>query len=246
MTNAAEIELSGVGRSYAGRAVFRGLDLTIGSGELVVIVGPSGSGKTTLLHVLAGLVPPDEGTVRVGGQVLRGPSSDALCIFQEDANFPWLSVEQNVAFGARDPQSPDGRAFVAKCIAGVGLAGRERAFPRELSGGMRQRLQIARALAARPRVLFMDEPFGALDWLTRAQLRADLERIRAEQGLTIVFITHDLDEALQLGDRVVVLGGAPSTIQLDLRVDLPRPREPGGKDWLALRRRVLGCWQTAA
>ncbi len=245
----AAISLRGLGHRYpgagGGRQVVRGLDLEVASGEFVAVVGPSGCGKTTLLHLLAGLLTPTEGAVRLDGAAVTGPSSHALCVFQEDATFPWLTVAENVAFGVPDARGA-GRERVAHAIGLVGLGGRERTYPRELSGGMRQRLQIARALAARPSVLFLDEPFGALDWFTRAQLRRDLERIWTTERLTIVFITHDLDEALLLGDRVLVLGGAPASIQLDLAVNLPRPREPGGADWLALRRRVLGCWDASA
>ena len=248
MTSAPEpsaLALRGLGHTWRGAAgahtVFQGMDLEVPRGEFVAVVGPSGCGKTTLLHLLAGLLRPSEGQVLLDGEPVRAPSSHALCVFQEDATFPWLNVWENVAFGVPDPRG-EGRGRVAHAIELVGLEGRERTWPRELSGGMRQRLQIARALAARPSVLFLDEPFGALDWFTRAQLRADLERIWATEGLTVVFITHDLDEALTLADRVLVLGGAPTRIQLDLPVDLPRPREPGGPDWLALRRRVLACW----
>lgn len=248
MTSAADtpaLALRGLGHRYSGAAggntVFQGLDLEVSRGEFVAVVGPSGCGKTTLLHLMAGLLRPGEGQVLLDGAPVRGPSSHALCVFQEDATFPWLTVWENVAFGVPDPRG-EGLERVAHAIELVGLEGRERTWPRELSGGMRQRLQIARALAARPSVLFMDEPFGALDWFTRGQLRADLERIWAAEGLTVVFVTHDLDEALTLADRVLVLGGAPARVQLELSVDLPRPREPGGADWLALRRRVLACW----
>jgi ABC-type nitrate/sulfonate/bicarbonate transport system ATPase subunit/flavin-dependent dehydrogenase len=208
-------------------------------GEFVCIVGPSGCGKSTLLNVIAGFLAPSEGEVRVDGERVRGPDRRRIYVFQESGVFPWLTVEQNIGFGLSREAPAQRRQIVAHYLEMVGLAGFERAYPRELSGGMRQRVEIARALAASPDVLYMDEPFAALDFLTRIKMRADLIRIWQQERKTILFVTHDIEEAVQLADRVLVMSPRPATIREVVEVWLPRPRDIDAPAYLATRDRVF-------
>lgn len=207
--------------------VLRDIAFDVRPGEIVGIVGRSGTGKTTLLRVLGGLLKPTRGEATIGGRPLSGPPPEAVTIFQDYVNalLPWRSVERNVALGLERKMS---RAEIqersAEAIGMVGLTGRSEEFPWRLSGGMQQRVQIARALAMRPRVLLMDEPFGALDAFTKAALQDQLLQLQATTGSSIVLITHDMEEAVYLSDRVFVIAGSPGTITLELPVDLPRPR----------------------
>ncbi|MQA86634.1 MAG: ATP-binding cassette domain-containing protein [Streptosporangiales bacterium] len=202
------------------------LTLDVAEGEFLVIVGPSGCGKTTFLSAVAGLVPPTSGAVYFSGQAVRQPGPDRAMVFQDYALMPWRTVEQNVRFGLElaGKRDREHRAIVQRYIELVGLAGFERSYPHELSGGMRQRVGLARALAVDPRVLLMDEPFGAVDAMTREIMQGELEKIIAETGKTVVFITHSIDEALVLADRIVVITSRPGRLQEIVPVDLPRPR----------------------
>lgn len=202
------------------------VSLDVAAGEFVCLLGPSGCGKSTLLNLIAGLDAPTTGSVSVGGQLVHGPGPDRALLFQEAALFPWLDVQRNVEFGLRQRGVPRRqRAEVAAdLLARVNLQGFERNFVHQLSGGMRQRVAIARALAIDPAVLLMDEPFGALDALTRDKLHAELESIWAATRKTIVFVTHNVREAAALGDRVLVFSPRPGRIVADLRIELPRPR----------------------
>jgi ABC-type nitrate/sulfonate/bicarbonate transport system ATPase subunit len=213
--------------------------LQVGHGEFVCIVGPSGCGKSTLLNVLGGFLKETRGHVRVEGAPVTGPDPGRIFVFQENGVFPWLTVEQNVGFGLWRRAEAERKERVAHYVQMVGLAGFEQAYPRELSGGMRQRVEIARALAADARVLFMDEPFGALDFLTRLKMRADLVRIWQAERKTILFVTHDIEEAVQLADRVLVMTRRPATIQAEVVVDLPRPRDLDAPGYLACRDRIF-------
>ena len=219
--------------------VLERVSFTVRAGEFVCIVGPSGCGKSTLLNVLGGFLAESRGTVRVEGAPVRGPDPGRIFVFQENGVFPWLTVAQNVAFGLW--QSPPGERDerTRHYIAMVGLQGFEHSYPRELSGGMRQRVEIARALAANARVLFMDEPFGALDFLTRLKMRQDLIRIWQHEHKTVLFVTHDIEEAVQLADRVLVMSRRPATIQAEVVVDLPRPRDLDAPGYLACRDRIF-------
>jgi len=209
--------------------VLSGIDLEIQTGSFTSLLGPSGCGKSTLLLCLAGLVEPTQGVVRAGGQVISGPPDGVIYIFQQYSKsvFPWRTVRQNVAFGLQ--VAGVGRDVIAdRCaemLERVGLRQSADHFPAQLSGGMQQRVAIARALVCRPRVLLMDEPFSAVDALTRAQLQDLVLDIWAEAGLTIVFVTHDVDEAVYLSDRVVALSRSPAGIAMDVGIDLDRPRE---------------------
>jgi ABC-type nitrate/sulfonate/bicarbonate transport system ATPase subunit/flavin-dependent dehydrogenase len=221
----------------------------VSPGEFVCIVGPSGCGKSTLLNVIGGFLAPAEGEVLTQGERVRGPDRRRIFVFQESGVFPWLTVEQNIGFGL-SRATPDERArSVAHYVEMVGLQGFERAYPRELSGGMRQRVEIARALAASPDVLYMDEPFAALDFLTRIKMRADLIRIWQQERKTVLFVTHDIEEAVQLADRVLVLSPRPARILEVVPVELPRPRDIDAPAYLATRDRVfavLGMSSTGA
>ena len=219
--------------------VLERVGLDVRRGEFVCIVGPSGCGKSTLLNIVGGFLKETRGEIRVEGKPVNGPDPGRIFVFQENGVFPWLTVEQNVGFGLwqRDKSERDER--VHHYVQMVGLGGFEKAYPRELSGGMRQRVEIARALAADARVLFMDEPFGALDFLTRLKMRSDLIRIWQAEKKTILFVTHDIEEAVQLADRVLVMTKRPATIQAEVKVDLPRPRDLDAPGYLECRDRIF-------
>ena len=224
-----------VSKSYgdeAGRehVVLRDVDFAVRKGETVVLLGPSGCGKSTLLRILIGLIPPTSGTVKNHGERLVGIHPGAAVVFQNFALFPWLTVEENVRVGlnGRPLAEEEERTLVAGAIERVGLGGVEHAYPKELSGGMKQRVGIARALVGGPELLCMDEPFSALDVLTAELLRAEVYRLWSDRASTlssILMITHLIDEAVYLGDRIVVLGANPGTIRREIVNTLPHPRE---------------------
>jgi NitT/TauT family transport system ATP-binding protein len=221
------------------------LSLDVADREIVSIVGPSGCGKSTLLRLVAGLVRPSSGETRLDGHEVREPGADRGMVFQSYTLFPWLTVQGNVEFGPRIRGKPDAycREMARRFIQMVGLAGFEGAYPKELSGGMMQRVAIARALANEPEVLLMDEPFGALDAQTRAFMQELLLDIWQKTRKTILFVTHDIDEALFLGDRVYVMTARPGRLRAEVHVPLPRPRTllvTTGEEFVATKRRVLG------
>lgn len=214
--------------AYSGRTIISDLSLDIGRGEIVCIVGPSGCGKTTALRMAGGLVRPDGGQILHEGQLLTKPQREIAIVFQDygKALLPWRTARANVALAleaARVPRA-EHRERSDALLAKVGLAGHETKYPTEMSGGMQQRIQIARCLAQKPHVLLMDEPFGALDAMTRQGLQDEMLSIVAESGVTVFFVTHDLEEAVYLGDRVIGLLANPGRIGIDVTVDLPRPR----------------------
>jgi ABC-type nitrate/sulfonate/bicarbonate transport system ATPase subunit len=228
------VSVRGLGLSFGGsgpapRVILDGIDLDVREGEFLSIVGASGSGKTSLLRILAGLIRPSAGAVSFQGKAIAGPSRDRAIVFQDysKALLPWRTVRGNIALGldargvAHTAQTP----IIDELLDRTGLAHAADNYPAQLSGGMQQRVQIARCLAQQPRILLMDEPFGALDALTRQVLQDEILLIAAEKRITIVFITHDLEEAIYLGDRVVVLGGAPARVMQTVEIDLPRPRD---------------------
>lgn len=205
-----------------------GVNLQIHKGEFICIVGPSGCGKTTFINVVAGLVEPWKGSMTVNGKPVDGPGPDRAMVFQDYALMPWRSVKDNVAFGLEFQKhalsKAEVRARVQEYIDLVGLRGFEESFPYELSGGMRQRVGIARALVCEPEIMLMDEPFGAVDAMTREGMQGELERIIRKTGQTVVLITHSIDEAITLADRVVVISHRPGRIREIVDVPLPRPR----------------------
>lgn len=203
-----------------------GFSVELKQGEFLAIVGPSGCGKSTFLNVVAGLTFPSEGTVKVMGKEVNGPETDRAVVFQDYALMPWRTTEQNVRFGLELQGRTDSstKERVQRYIELVGLAGFEKAYPRELSGGMRQRVGLARALATEPRLLLMDEPFAAIDAMTREVMQDELARIVAATGQAIIFITHSVDEAITLADKIAVVTNRPGRIRELLTVDIPRPR----------------------
>jgi ABC-type nitrate/sulfonate/bicarbonate transport system ATPase subunit len=226
-------------------AAIERLSLDVADREIVSIVGPSGCGKSTLLRLVAGLVQPSSGEVWLDGHVVTEPGADRGMVFQSYTLFPWLTVRGNVEFGPRIRGRPEAhcREMSRRFIQMVGLAGFESAYPKELSGGMMQRVAIARVLANDPEVLLMDEPFGALDAQTRAFMQELLLDIWQKTHKTILFVTHDIDEALFLGDRVYVMTARPGRFRAEVSVSLPRPRTllaTTGEEFVATKRRVLG------
>ena len=225
------LEIRGLNKSYRidGKPlqVLRDIDLQVLPGEFVCIVGASGCGKSSLLRLIVGLEEDYEGRIHLDGEPVRGTSLDRGLVFQDHRLFPWKTVEQNVALALKN-QRLDKREKaerVAEHLALVGLQGFEQAYPHQLSGGMAQRAAIARALITRPKLLLLDEPFGALDALTRIHLQGELQRIWMGQRSSMIMVTHDVEEALYLGDRVIVMDPRPGRIRHEIRVDLPHPRE---------------------
>ena len=213
------------------REILRDVTFAVATGEIVGIVGRSGAGKTTLLRVLGGLHSPTCGSVSIFGRPVTRPPDGVVMVFQDYGNalLPWRTVARNTALGVeRNVGRAARRAKVDRALQMVGLFDRSSDYPEQLSGGMAQRVQIARALAVEPAVLLMDEPFGALDALTKSALQDVLLNVHQQTGTTIVFITHDLDEAIYLSDRVVVLNGEPGVVVLTIETELPRPRDQFG------------------
>ena len=215
------------------------VNLEVGSGEFISIVGASGCGKSTLLRLIGGLEGISQGGIVLGDEPIRGPKVERGMVFQEARLLPWLTVEQNIAFGCRSGMPKKERErLVSEHIALVGLDGFEKALPHQLSGGMQQRASIARALVNRPKVLLLDEPFGALDAFTRIQMQQEVLRIWEVEKTTMILVTHDIDEAIFLGDRVVVMSSRPGTIKKIVPVALPRPRDRSSYDFVQIRKEI--------
>ena len=216
------------------------IDLSIPTGEFVCMIGASGCGKSTLLRIIAGFEEPTTGNVAMYGKAITGPGSDRGMVFQDYALFPWMTVSQNVSFGPRQRQLP--REEIARTadefVRMVGLERFADRYPNQLSGGMKQRVAIARVLANNASILLMDEPFGALDALTREQLQNELLQIWKRTGVTTIFVTHSVEEAVLLADRVLVMSAGPGRIDSDFRIDLPRPRDVSSPEFNALRRDI--------
>jgi nitrate ABC transporter ATP-binding subunit len=216
------------------------IDLAIPKGEFVCMIGASGCGKSTLLRIIAGFEEPTTGEVAIDGKPVTGPGSDRGMVFQDYALFPWMTVRQNISFGPRQRHLP--REEIDKTtdefVRMVGLERFADRYPNQLSGGMKQRVAIARVLANNANILLMDEPFGALDALTREQLQNELLQIWKRTGVTTIFVTHSVEEAVLLADRVLVMSAGPGRIDSDFRIDLPRPRDVSSPEFNALRRDV--------
>ena len=225
------LRLDGVSKRYAthdgGLTALDRVDLTIAPGEFVCLVGASGSGKSTLLNIIAGLEVPTTGEVTLGDSAIAGPSAERAVVFQSDSAFPWLTVAGNLEYGLRAAHvgRADRARVVTELVEQLGLAQFRDAFPRELSGGMRKRIDIGRAYAVDPEILLMDEPFGALDVITREAMQLELLKLWYERRKTVVFITHDIDEAIFLADRVVMLSPRPGRVKKIVDVPFPRPRD---------------------
>jgi sulfonate transport system ATP-binding protein len=232
------LEILDLAKRFAnGVAALGPLDLFVGRGEAVAVVGTSGCGKSTLLRIIGGLEPATAGSVRIDGEAVRAPRPEIGIVFQEPRLMPWLTVAGNVTFGLGGVKRARCDELAAAALAKVGLTRFAGALPRELSGGMAQRVALARALVTEPEILLLDEPFSALDAFTRIRLQDELLRLWAIDRPTLLFVTHDIDEALVLADRVIVLRGHPGRIQRDDRIDLPRPRrrtEPNFQRWKEL------------
>jgi NitT/TauT family transport system ATP-binding protein len=220
-------------------SVLEDINFEVRDGEFICMVGPSGCGKSTLLNVMGGFLFPTSGTVTIDGEAIRGPDARRILVFQEHGVFPWLTVEGNIGFGLSGLPRTEREQRIAHYVQMVRLQGFEQSYPSDLSGGMKQRLQVARALAVNPDILYLDEPFGALDSITRLMMRGELLRIWQSERRTIIFVTHDVDEAVQLADRVVVLSSRPAKIQDILTVDIPHPRNISAPRYLELRDDLL-------
>ena len=243
-----ELDIRGLGKRYANTQasggelqVLEGIDLHVPAGRFVSIVGTSGCGKSTLLRLILGLDAQYEGRILLAGKPISGTGRERGIVFQDHRLFPWLTVEQNIAVGLRNApfSAKEKRDLVAEHVALVGLEGFEKSWPHQISGGMAQRVAIARGLVNRPRVLLLDEPFGALDALTRSRLQNELQRIWQKERITMLLVTHDVEEAVFLGDRVVVMQPSPGRIRRTVEVELPHPRNRSDPAFIALRDDVL-------
>jgi len=241
---AAHIEVNGVHKVFQGSernvVALQDINLSIPRGQFVCLLGPSGCGKSTLLNAMAGFSLPSAGSITADGKLVTTPGPDRGMVFQEYALFPWMTVENNIAFGLeiKGMGAPDIETRVNELLKKLGLFDFRNRFPKDLSGGMRQRVAIARVLALDSPILLMDEPFGALDALTRRNLQDELLRIWAELGKTVIFVTHSIEEAIYLADRIVVMTYRPGTVKRDLLVDLPRLRDPASSEFNALKREL--------
>ena len=245
MPSRAKIEISHVSKVFKGSPrswtpVFDDINLSIDDGEFLSLVGPSGCGKSTLLLCVAGLETQSSGEIRLEGELITKPGPELAIVFQEYALFPWRSVVRNVEYGLEIAgiSARERRKRAKEKLALVGLDGFEDYWPHELSGGMRQRVAIARALVTEPKVLLLDEPFGALDALTRSSLQKELSRICQAATKTVLFVTHSISEAIYLSDRIVLLSKRPAAIRLDIKTLLPRPRDPYDPKFVALQEKL--------
>lgn len=222
-------------RDGSNVAVLDDISLEVREGEFVCLLGPSGCGKSTLLNIVAGFLAATDGQVLIDEELVRAPDPRRIFVFQERGVFPWLTVDGNVGFGLFKLPKEERESRIAHYVNLVGLQGFEKAYPDELSGGMKQRLEVARALAVNPDMLFLDEPFGALDSITRLTMRRELLRIWEAEQKTIIFVTHDIEEAIQLSDRVVVMSARPARIQCTVEIDIAHPRDISSPRYLELR-----------
>jgi len=221
------------------REVVGGINLSIVEGEFVAIVGPSGCGKSTLMKIIAGFEEPDEGHIAIDGQIRKGPNANGIVISQHGSVFPWLNVQQNLMFGLNGNDHGDKAELADHYAAMVGLKGFEKNYPHELSGGMLKRVEIARALVVKPEILFMDEPFSALDALMNLKMRTELLRILEEERHTVLLITHDVEEAIHLANRIIVLSPRPAKIQKVFEVPFSHPRKLSTPEAQTLKEAIL-------
>lgn len=247
----SSINISGVDRVYTdadGRSVeaLKDIQLDIRPGEFISLIGPSGCGKTTLLRLIAGLDKPQKGTLSIDGRKITGVDPERGYVFQQGSLFPWLNIEKNIAYGLRArKQLKTKKEKVGEYISMVGLDGFGKSYPHQISGGMAQRVAIARALINEPKALLLDEPMGALDSFTRSDLQDKLLELWKQNGTTMILVTHDIDEAIYLSDRIVIMTPRPGKISRIIDVDLPRPRQRGSGDFLSMRREILELFELA-
>jgi len=239
----SHLKIEGVQKDYAlpqgNLPVLAGVNLDVAPGEFMVLLGKSGCGKSTLLRLIAGLEGASQGTIRLGENPVEGPGLERGMVFQEPRLFPWMTARENIAFGLRTgTDEKEGKETVERYLALVGLSGFGGAYPHQLSGGMQQRAALARALASHPEVLLLDEPFGALDALTRIQMQMEILRIWRERRGTVLLVTHDIDEAVFLGDRIAVMTDRPGTLQDIIPVKLSRPRDRSSAPFVKIRRKI--------
>ncbi len=237
-----KVSLKNITKCFDDLVAVKDLNFIVEDDEFVSLLGPSGCGKTTVLRLIAGLEKPTKGEIYENGKIITGPGPDRGMVFQEFALFPWRTVIKNVEFGLEIKGLPknERRKKALEYIDLVNLEGFEDTHPSELSGGMKQRVGIARALANEPDVLLMDEPFGSLDAQTRNIIQRELLGIWEKTGKTVIFVTHSVDEALFLSDRVIVLTARPASVKKEFKIDLPRPRDRAGKDFAKIRHDILG------
>jgi ABC-type nitrate/sulfonate/bicarbonate transport system ATPase subunit len=234
-----QIAVGGISKGFGALSVVDDVSFDVHDGEFVAIVGPSGCGKSTLLNIIAGFERPDRGAVRIDGAAVTGPSRNGIMISQHGSVFPWLTVQDNVMFGLTGASETERMALANRYIDMVGLSGFEKAYPHELSGGMLKRVELARAFVVKPDILYMDEPFSALDALMSLRMQSELRRILDEERHTVLLITHDVEEAIFLADRILVLSSRPTTIQTMFHVDLPHPRKLSDPRAQGLREAIL-------
>ena len=238
----SKVLVSGVSKTFRRRKdevrALDSLDFSVAPGEFVALLGPSGCGKSTLLNIIGGFETPTTGSVSIDGIEVSAPDPRRVFVFQEYGIFPWASVWDNIALGLRQRPAAEQHEIVTRYIELVGLTGFEKAYPSELSGGMRQRVAVARALAVSPDIIFMDEPLGALDSLTRLQMRAEILRLWQRERMTILFVTHDVDESIQLADRILVFSERPGRIKEIVTVGLAHPRDIGSAEYGRTKNRL--------
>ena len=235
----SSVQIRDVRKSFGNFEVLHGVSIPIDDGEFVVLVGPSGCGKSTLIRIIAGFDRPDSGEVLVDDKVQTGPSPRGIIMSQLGSVFPWLTVRRNLTFGLGGLAKVERDRLADHYLAVVGLQGFDHAFPSELSGGMLKRVEVARALAVRPEILYMDEPLAALDALTRFRMRIELRRILSQEQRTCLLVTHDVEEAIQLADRILILSARPARIQAALDVPFPHPRKLSSSVVMALKEHIL-------
>ncbi len=239
------IVVDNVSRIFTGEntvTALQDISFSMEKGDFLCIVGQSGCGKSTLLRIMAGIDPTHEGTVKINGKLVKTPDKSRGVVFQESRLLDWLSVSQNVGFPLSGMSKTEKKALVSEYVSLVGLSDFKNSYPRELSGGMAQRVSIARALVNQPEVLFMDEPFGALDYMTKINMQNELLRIRNNNSMTVIFVTHDIDEAVYLSDKILVLSKNPGKIKKIILNDLPFPRDRNSESFFRIRKQVYDCF----
>lgn len=239
------IIVDNVSRTFTGENTFtaiQDISFSMNKGEFLCIVGQSGCGKSTLLRIMAGIDPIHEGTVTINGNVVKKPDKTRGVVFQEARLLDWMNVKNNVGFPLQGISREEKEQLVEEYVALVGLTDFKKSFPRELSGGMAQRVSIARALVNRPEVLFMDEPFGALDYMTKINMQNELLKIREKSQMTVIFVTHDIDEAVYLSDKILVMSKNPGKVREIVVNTLAFPRDRNSEEFLSIRKQVYDCF----